>query len=116
MTRTQLGARAPSPPLSSALPAPRNAAVIKATTARESYLNLADAADGGGDATPGGAAAAAGATPLSAGAGIPKKAGLRTHGVLFLSSAKTWWAGLFLIVLSALVMAVTLLTAGGGAH
>lgn len=64
--------------------------------------------------------AEAGEAPPSEGPSAPllidKKAGLRTHGVLFLSSAKTWWAGLGLVVLAVLVMAITMLTTGGGAH
>ena len=50
---------------------------------------------------------------------IPKKAGLRSHGVLFLSHAKTWWAGLVLIVIALAVFSITLITAvggGGGGH
>ena len=90
----------------------RNAAVIKATTHPEDYAAQADgAASDSAAETPRDAAGA----PLLGGA-IPKKAGLRTHGVLFLNTAKTWWAGLFLVVLSGVVLVITLLTAGGGAE
>jgi len=85
----------------------RNAAVIKATA---SSMNLAEAAQGVEEGAEGPSSSSGLAAHL-----IPKKAGLRTSGVLFLSSAKTWWAGLALILVAALVFAVTLLTAGGGA-
>jgi sodium-coupled neutral amino acid transporter 7/8 len=88
-----------------------NAAVIKATASVANLAALAEDGDvGAGDAGGGEASGGLGA------ALIPKKAGLRTHGVLFLSSAKTWWAGLGLIVLSCLVFVITLLTTGGAAE
>jgi hypothetical protein len=101
----------------------RNGAVIKATAASSSYLNLAaaglspdarappaaPASDAGSDVEPGSPGGLV--APL-----FDKKAGLRTHGVLFLSSAKTWWAGLALMLTAGSVLAVTLLTAGGGAE
>lgn len=86
-----------------------------------SHLNLADAeaaAASGGDASfsgGGGASFSGGGGGGEASPLIAKKAGLRTHGVLFLSSAKTWWAGLGLVVMAGLVMVITALTLGGGA-
>lgn len=41
---------------------------------------------------------------------LSKKSGFRDAGLIF-TPAKSWWAGLLLVVVSALVMAVTLLTA-----
>ena len=73
---------------------------------------------GGGDASDVETASAAGGgglRPTSPLLVYPKKAGLREHGVLFLSSAKTWWAGLFLISAACACLAITLLTLGGGA-
>jgi hypothetical protein len=40
---------------------------------------------------------------------LPKKAGLREAGLIY-SPSKSWWAGLFLVMLAGLVMAVTLVT------
>jgi hypothetical protein len=101
------------PPL---LVPPRNGAVIKATASSGSYLNLA-AAGLAPDSRPDTALSEPPGSPGSLEAPlIDKKAGLRTHGVLFLSRAKTWWAGLALMLTAASVLVVTVLTAGGGAE
>lgn len=49
--------------------------------------------------------------PLLTEYSIGKKAGFRDAGFVF-APRKSWWAGLFLVIVSVLVMAVTLLTAG----
>lgn len=83
--------------------------MIKATA------STMDLASQGQDATPRGSPTRASASAAARSPLIPKKAGLRSHGPLFLSHAKTWWAGMALVVVSFAVFAVTLLTAGGGA-
>jgi hypothetical protein len=46
-------------------------------------------------------------TPL-----LPKNVGIREFGLIY-SPGKSWWAGLFLVILSGLVLAITLLTGLG---
>lgn len=81
-----------------------NAAVIKATASVASLSHLPGAGGESGDE-------AGPSAPL-----ISKKAGLREHGALFLSSAKTWWAGSVLVALGCMVVVITLLTTGGAGH
>jgi hypothetical protein len=78
-----------------------NGAIIKATTtnfdaaAGEEGEGEEGALDAGEDALEGGSRAAGEGAGGGGGLAVPlvidKKAGLRTHGVLFVSSAKTWW-------------------------
>jgi hypothetical protein len=79
---------------------------MKATASALNLEALAEGEEGGadGDAGP--------STPLL----FAKKAGLRTHGMLFVSESRTWWAGLGLILLAVTVFVITLATAGGGAE
>ncbi|KAI8469768.1 MAG: transmembrane amino acid transporter protein-domain-containing protein [Monoraphidium minutum] len=92
-----------------------NAAIIKHTAgaAAPAGREPAAAADGAAAAT---AAAAAGwqgdddtSAPLLPDYGISKKAGFRDAGFIF-APRKGWWAGLGLVIVALLVMAVTLLT------
>eukprot|EP00877_Chromochloris_zofingiensis_P003558 jgi/Chrzof1/13202/Cz07g24080.t1 len=75
-----------------------NAAIIKQTNSF-SNLEQLDAAEVGSEAS----------VPLL----VEKKAGIRESGLIY-SPRKSWWSGLALIILSALVLAVTLLTAAAG--
>ncbi|GBF99905.1 hypothetical protein Rsub_12813 [Raphidocelis subcapitata] len=90
-----------------------NGAVIKATASTLNLDALAEGEEGGSDGLA--SADGAGAGP-SAPLLYAKKAGLRTHGVLFVSESRMWWAGLGLLVLAGLVFVITLVTAGGGAE
>jgi sodium-coupled neutral amino acid transporter 7/8 len=49
--------------------------------------------------------------PLLLPARISKKAGFRDAGLIF-TPRKSWWAGLLLVVVAGVVMAITCLTAG----
>jgi len=75
-----------------------NAAIMKATVSYSSLSQLVP--DNEAEET-----SSQMSTPL-----LPKKAGIRDAGFIY-SPGKSWWAGLFLVVLAGLVLAITLLTA-----
>jgi sodium-coupled neutral amino acid transporter 7/8 len=96
-----------------------NAAIIKhTTTATGNAAGAASTAaatelDAEAASEPGTEAAASDRleAPLLLPARISKKAGFRDAGLVF-TPRKSWWAGLLLVVVAGVVMAITCLTAG----
>eukprot|EP00775_Hariotina_reticulata_P008954 gene8954-9130_t len=85
-----------------------NAAIIKRTVSYGSLSQMADDEELFDDefAAPGSSIAEAEDQPVL----LDKKAGIRDAGLIFVSESKSWLAGMLLVVVSGVVLAVTLVT------
>jgi sodium-coupled neutral amino acid transporter 7/8 len=93
-----------------------NAAIIKHTTTATGNAATSSSAaeldaEAAGEAGTEAAASDSLEAPLLLPARISKKAGFRDAGLVF-TPRKSWWAGLLLVVVAGVVMAITCLTAG----